>query len=150
MKSVFEHWPEIALRIYERKSVFLALDYDGVLAPIASQPDLAMLPAANRDMLAALVKCPRVRLAIISGRSVGDVRKHVGIPAIIYAGNHGAEIDMNGLRESHAGGGYRPQLIEMRTQLEEVFAGFEGVLLEDKPSSKRPNSNDPTTRDFAA
>jgi trehalose 6-phosphate phosphatase len=135
MKSVFEYWPEIALRIREQKAVFLALDYDGVLSPIAARPDLAMLPPVNRDLLEKLVKCRQMRVAIISGRSTSDVRRHIEVEGIIYAGNHGAEIDLNGLHESHAGAeDYRAELIEMRTQLNEVFGGFQGVLLEDKGS----------------
>jgi trehalose-phosphatase len=132
MKAVFDNWPEIALRIQERNLVFLALDYDGVLAPIAAQPHLARLPPENRDLLEKLVKCSRIKLTIISGRAVNDVRECIGVPGIVYAGNHGVEIELNGFRESHVAGEYRPQLMEMRTQLEEIFAGFPGVLLEDK------------------
>jgi trehalose 6-phosphate phosphatase len=135
MKSVFEHWPEIVAKIRERKSVFLALDYDGVLAPIAAQPDLALLPPINRELLERLVKYQQVKVAVISGRAMGDVRNHIRVPSIAYAGNHGAEIDLNGMQESHVGvENYRPQLVEMRTQLEMVFGDIPGILLEDKGS----------------
>ncbi len=132
MKGIFEYWTEIAEKIHERKSVFLALDYDGVLAPIAAQPDLALLPPENRQLLEKLVDCSQARVAVISGRSVSDVWKHIGIPAIVYAGNHGSEIDLHGAREFHVNEEQCPQLAEVRAQLEEVFAGFHGVLLEDK------------------
>lgn len=133
MKSVFEFWPEIVAHILERRSIFLALDYDGVLAPIAAQPDLAILSPATQELLQRLVNCTALKVAVISGRSLNDVRAHVGIKGIVYAGNHGAEIDLGGSLESHAGpNGYQQQLADIRTQMEARFLGFQGALLEDK------------------
>jgi len=132
MKSIFEFWSEIAQKIREKNSVFLALDYDGVLAPIAPQPVQALLPPATRELLKELVKSPRIRVAVISGRAVDDVRNHLGVPQIIYAGNHGIEIDLNGVQEPHVGEDNRSSLIEMRSELQTLFAEFPGVLLEDK------------------
>jgi trehalose-phosphatase len=133
MKTVFEHWPEIALRIREQQRVFLALDFDGVLAPIATQPDLAILSAENRATLEGLVKSHRTRVAIISGRSLSDVRNHVEVPGIIFAGNHGAEIDLDNSPESPVGiEVFRSQLVNARAQLAESFAGFKGAFVEDK------------------
>jgi trehalose-phosphatase len=133
MKAVFEYWQEVAWRIRDKHRIFLALDYDGVLSPIASEPGLAILSAENRALLEGLVKNPRTRVAIISGRSLSDVRNHVGAAGIIYAGNHGAEIDLNNSPESHVGiVGFRDELVNARNQLAESFAGFQGAFVEDK------------------
>jgi trehalose-phosphatase len=133
MKAILENWPEIAGRIREKRNVFLALDYDGVLSPIAKQPDLAVLSAENRGLLEGLVKNPRMHVAIISGRSLEDVREKVAIVGIVYAGNHGAEIQFdNTPQRGNVGGVFRDQLVNARTQLGQLFADFPGAFVEDK------------------
>jgi len=70
----------------------LLLDFDGTLSPIAPHPDLADLPNETRSVLQRLSNHSDVFIAIISGRSVENVQKKVGIDGITYAGNHGLEI----------------------------------------------------------
>ncbi|CAG5099795.1 Similar to tpsp: Bifunctional trehalose-6-phosphate synthase/phosphatase (Thermoproteus tenax (strain ATCC 35583 / DSM 2078 / JCM 9277 / NBRC 100435 / Kra 1)) [Cotesia congregata] len=70
----------------------LLLDYDGTLAPIATHPDLAILPLETKNVLQRLSNMPDVYIAIISGRNVNNVKSMVGIEGITYAGNHGLEI----------------------------------------------------------
>jgi len=70
----------------------LLLDYDGTLSPIAPHPDLATIPPETKKVLERLANMPDVFIAIISGRSVNNVREMVGIEGITYAGNHGLEI----------------------------------------------------------
>lgn len=70
----------------------LLLDYDGTLAPIAPHPDLAVLPQETRNVIQRLSNHSDVFVAVISGRSVENVKKMVGIEGITYAGNHGLEI----------------------------------------------------------
>ncbi|XP_037927128.1 alpha,alpha-trehalose-phosphate synthase [UDP-forming]-like [Hermetia illucens] len=70
----------------------LLMDYDGTLAPIAPHPDLAILSPETKNVLFKLSNHSDVYVAIISGRSVDNVKKMVGIEGITYAGNHGLEI----------------------------------------------------------
>ncbi|KAJ8969008.1 hypothetical protein NQ317_003938 [Molorchus minor] len=70
----------------------LLLDYDGTLAPIAPHPDLAIIPAETKNVLQRLSHLPDCYIAIVSGRSVVNVKEMVGIEGITYAGNHGLEI----------------------------------------------------------
>ena len=67
-------------------------DYDGTLSPIASHPDLAIIPPETKKVLERLANNPDVFIAVISGRSVTNVKDMVGIDGITYAGNHGLEI----------------------------------------------------------
>jgi trehalose 6-phosphate synthase/phosphatase len=71
----------------------LLLDYDGTLAPIAAHPDLAILPRDTKEVLQHLANMSDVYIAIISGRSVSNVKQMVGIDNITYAGSHGLEIE---------------------------------------------------------
>ena len=81
--------------------LLLMMDYDGTLSPIVSDPDQAWLPTAVRTDLRALADCSEVRLCIISGRDLGDLRRRVGVPAAIYAGCHGLEVNGPDLAFSH-------------------------------------------------
>ena len=93
MKHLFGDWTNISKRIQEAQNLFLFLDYDGTLTPIVSTPDLALCPSEVKATLVKLRDLPKVSLAIISGRSLEDIREKVGIPGIIYVGNHGLEIE---------------------------------------------------------
>ena len=70
----------------------ILLDYDGTLAPIASHPDLAVLPEATRKVLRHLSQMPSVSVCIMSGRSLANLKQMVAIDGITYAGSQGLEI----------------------------------------------------------
>jgi len=65
------------------------LDFDGTLSPIVANPNDAVLPPCTKKILQAAQK--HFPVAIISGRSLQDIRKRVGIDGIVYAGSHGFE-----------------------------------------------------------
>jgi trehalose 6-phosphate synthase/phosphatase len=59
------------------------LDYDGTLSPIALKPELAILPPETKKLLEELSKnTESVYLAIISGRSIEDVKDKVQIEGL--------------------------------------------------------------------
>ncbi|MBW2242603.1 MAG: bifunctional alpha,alpha-trehalose-phosphate synthase (UDP-forming)/trehalose-phosphatase [Deltaproteobacteria bacterium] len=71
----------------------LFLDYDGTLTPLVSHPSKAKL---SKEMREALMGCSRrvdTDVSIVSGRALDDIRKIVGEPNLVYAGNHGLEIE---------------------------------------------------------
>ena len=68
----------------------LATDFDGTISEIASTPELAAVDPRSRELLTRLAdRLPLV--AVISGRGVEDARRLVGLPGIVYLGNHGLE-----------------------------------------------------------
>ena len=75
------------------KFIFLFLDYDGTLTPIVESPDKAIISRKTMEILKGLSKNPHCRVAIISGRALKDIKNKIGLEGIIYAGNHGLEID---------------------------------------------------------
>jgi trehalose 6-phosphate phosphatase len=83
---------EISARISCAPHILLCSDFDGTLAPIADEPSTAGLSLPIRRVLRKLAANERISVAIVSGRELADVRKLVGIPGLIYAGNHGLEI----------------------------------------------------------
>lgn len=70
----------------------LILDYDGTLTPPTSHPDLAILSEETIRVLQRLTCIPDINIAIISGRTLDNVKSLVGIENITYAGSHGIEI----------------------------------------------------------
>ena len=121
---------EMRARLGNRE-VFLFLDFDGTLAPIADTPDRAVLPAPLRSALERLLRASR--LAVVSGRGLEDLRSRVGIDGIIYAGNHGSEIWIDGNVLRAKGVDNTTQTLHafldrLRTGLSKVT----GVLIEDK------------------
>jgi trehalose 6-phosphate phosphatase len=95
--SSFPGMQEVSDRICGAEHVLLGLDYDGTLTPIVDDPAHALLPTSMRQTLWALTQRDDVTVAVISGRAQGDLRELVGIPGIVYAGNHGMEISGPGL-----------------------------------------------------
>jgi trehalose-phosphatase len=70
----------------------LFLDFDGVLAPIAAQPEDAATPQATKDELRRLAERYAL-VAIVSGRDGDDVRARVGVETLVYVGSHGLELN---------------------------------------------------------
>jgi len=73
-----------------RAAVFL--DVDGVLAPIVPRPEDARVPDATRDELRRLNERYAL-VACISGRAGPDAQRVVGVPELVYVGNHGLELN---------------------------------------------------------
>ena len=78
-------WERIVARLRAalaaNRGICLMLDYDGTLTPIVARPIDAWLAAGVREDLRALTDSGRVTVAVVSGRSLADVRGRVGLPA---------------------------------------------------------------------
>jgi trehalose 6-phosphate phosphatase len=127
MERLFTPRGEAALEAVMRLDPVLAFDFDGTLAPIVDHPDDARVPVEIAQCLAELAQ--RHPVAIISGRSVGDVRARLGFAPRFVIGNHGAEDE-----SSRLPGDARDALDALRARI--VAAGpalvGAGVTVEDK------------------
>jgi trehalose 6-phosphate phosphatase len=70
----------------------LFLDVDGTLSPIAPRPEQAFVPEETRTELRRLVDRYAL-VACVSGRMGEDARRLVGVEGIVYAGEHGLELE---------------------------------------------------------
>ncbi|HMX44103.1 MAG TPA: trehalose-phosphatase, partial [Elusimicrobiota bacterium] len=118
-------------RVRAAPRVLLALDFDGTLAPLVDHPSRARMPATLRKRLGALTD--RCDVAVLSGRSLADVRKRVGVGKVFYGGNHGLEMSGPGFGyvnptarrlKRHTG--------EMMRLAQEALRGVAGGHLEEK------------------
>jgi trehalose-phosphatase len=133
MKHLFEDWEYVQVRIRLARNLFLFLDYDGTLTPIASRPELALCPAEVKTHLEQLRDLAGVYPAIISGRSLEDLRERVGIPGIIYVGNHGLEMENPAGRHMKTLSPARSKELERITRnLQHSLKEIPGVFFEEK------------------
>ena len=73
-------------------SAALFLDVDGVLAPIVARPQDARVPEDTRAELRRLDERYGL-VACVSGRAGDDAERIVGVPGLVYVGNHGLELE---------------------------------------------------------
>ena len=119
----------------ERRGYYLlGLDFDGTLSPIARRPGLAKLPFRNKALLQRLAKLRKVRVAIVTGRALSDIKTKVGLPGLIYVGNHGLEIeDLSGRVWVHPQARRVAGLMRrLAAELREALKRFPGAFVEDK------------------
>jgi trehalose 6-phosphate phosphatase len=89
MKHLFSPEGRAALQALLGQAPLLAFDFDGTLAPIVARPDDAHVPPAVASRLDRLGRY--LPVAIITGRSVDDVRTRLDFEPRFVIGNHGAE-----------------------------------------------------------
>ncbi len=132
METKPPHWTdcrkELADRLGTVPRLLVATDFDGTLAPICDRPEEAGLPEETRASLAALMGHPGVRVAVLSGRELGDLARLVNLPKAVLAGNHGLEIKGGGMDY------LEPQAMAARPALD-AAAAFLAEQLEAIPGS---------------
>jgi len=130
MRHLFTADGEQALETVLGMEPLLAFDFDGTLAPIVARPHEALVPAAVTLGLERLAA--ELPVAIITGRSVADVRPRLGFVPRYIIGNHGAEDpdDPSPKEASAALDALRLRIAERTEALRAV-----GVSVEDKTYS---------------
>jgi trehalose-phosphatase len=133
VNHLFADWENVQEKIHQAQTLFLFLDFDGTLTPIAASPQLALCPPEVKVLLEKLRDSPHVLLAIISGRSLEDIRDKVGIPGLIYVGNHGLDIqNPAGVHKKKLSPSREKELKNILLTLRQSFREVPGILLEDK------------------
>lgn len=132
MEHLFDHWEAVKKEI-KGKVIFLFLDYDGTLTPIAETPDRAEISEVTKELLSQLSKAPHFKLAIISGRSLNNIKNSIGLKDIIYAGNHGLEIEGPDIKfTSQISPRLKSTIRGINDDLVAKLSGIKGVYIEDK------------------
>jgi trehalose 6-phosphate phosphatase len=112
-----------------RSRAMLAFDYDGVLAPLITDPDGASMRRSTERLLARVAS--RWPCAVVSGRSYAHVHglTHGIVPIVV--GNHGYELG----RARPVPRAVLQRVRGWRAALERELAGRDGVHFEDKRST---------------
>jgi trehalose 6-phosphate phosphatase len=113
--------------------VALFIDFDGTLVTIQRDPSQCYLPARLKAQLSTLAGLPNVRVTVLSGRTLADIRKRVGVQGICYGGVHGIDISGFGIRYTHVDAkAVRPLIVRAKRRMEGELRAFEGAWMEDK------------------
>lgn len=123
------HLDEIA----QTPLLLVASDFDGTLAPIVSDPNMA---EANRESLVALralEAMPQTHVSIISGRSLRDLAVRMGQPEEAHLiGSHGSEFEAGFALPLPPGAD--ELLSRVKADLHEISLDTPGSLVEEKPA----------------
>lgn len=132
MKYLFDNYKKIE-RELKNKNIFIFLDYDGTLTPIVKKPEDAIIGIEAKRLIERLKRKYKGRLAVISGRPLTEIKKLVGIKGIIYAGNHGLEIEKEKKRFNAAlPADYKTALKKIKKRLIKELDFINGAFMEDK------------------
>ena len=133
MAHLLNIWPSVSSRLLKSDRILLLFDYDGTLTPIVPRPEDATLSEETRRRLTSLAANPRCIAGIVSGRSIADLSLLADIPGFIYAGNHGMEIQGQGIDFIHPGAvAARDALDRVRDDLAGALAHVPGIIVEHK------------------
>ncbi len=124
---------DAALALLRRRPACVFTDIDGTLSPIVADPLAATVPPATRLALEALSE--RISVVALTGRSVADARRVLGLDTLVYSGNHGAEWWEDGVASLEPA--VEPYVLRVRETAQAVERGIaiQGTLLEDKGAS---------------
>jgi len=123
--------PERVRRLASRRFA-LFLDYDGTLTPIVERPEMAVAPEGTAELLERLAR--RCTVAVVSGRSLDDLRSMVDPAGAWLAGSHGFELrtpagELVELTEAQP---FVEALHAAADELEPVVAALPGAWVERK------------------
>ena len=110
----------------------LFLDFDGTLVDLAETPDSIRVSPELGPLLERLRHRLDGRIAIVSGRSLADLERHVPASGIAFSGSHGLELQF-------AGGTRLPLSVpigldDVRARVDAFAEADEGLLVEEKPA----------------
>ena len=108
------------------------LDFDGTLVDLAETPDSIRVAPGLGPLLERLRRRLDGRLAIVSGRSLADLERHIPASGIAFSGSHGLELQF-------AGGTRLPLSVpigldDVRARVDAFAESDEGLLVEEKPA----------------
>jgi trehalose-phosphatase len=128
------------------KRLLVASDFDGTLAEIVEDPDLATPLARSKAALEALAETDGTTVAVISGRRRADLVERFDDPRFILIGEHGAD-------HGDGTGPETPVLAAARQLVDAVVEATPGSRVEHKSRSvgfhyHLVNNPDPVVEDL--
>ena len=117
---------------FDPRGAALFLDFDGTLVELADSPGAIRVSPGLTPMLERLRERLDGRLAIVSGRSLADLERHLPLHGVAFSGSHGLELRL-------ADGTRLPLSIpigldEVRARVEAFAAPIPGLIVEAKPA----------------
>lgn len=111
----------------------LFLDFDGTLVPIVARPEDVHLSVETRDLLARLMVQTGGAIAVLSGRALADLERHLDGMPLALSGSHGLEVGLPG--EHGAGSDAATPALDDAYDALKGLAADNNLLLERKPGA---------------
>lgn len=125
---LFKHWKRVAEKIRSAECVALFLDFDGTLTPLRRRPhDVKPLGLSLRLLLGRLCRNRLIRMYVISGRTLADLRRLVPVAGVHLLGLHGYEGRLAGRMVRK-----RRLLAKVKQVLERTLPRTTRIWIEDK------------------
>ncbi len=121
--------PDPPLSLLDNAALFL--DFDGTLVELAEAPDAIRVSPGLAPLLERLLKRLEGRLALVTGRSIGGLERHLSCSGIAVSGSHGLELRLADGRVLPVP--VRHDLGPARERLGRLAQEVPGLLVEDKP-----------------
>ncbi|SFZ83196.1 trehalose 6-phosphate phosphatase [Devosia enhydra] len=125
--------PQDAVPPLPRLAIFS--DFDGTLVDIAPTPDTISVPSDMAAMLETVSRDLDGAFAIISGRPIHDLDRHLDNVPLAAAGSHGAERRLADGSSIGIPDEVSAEAREIAARLEQFVARHQGLLLEVKPAA---------------
>jgi trehalose 6-phosphate phosphatase len=111
----------------------LFLDFDGTLVELAETPEAIHVPNSLGPLLRRMSGRLGGRLAIISGRSIKDIDRHLDISGLAVSGSHGLEMRLrDGARVPLSA---PVEMDQLRNDISRFAESRQGLVVEEKPFS---------------
>ncbi|MQA12432.1 MAG: trehalose-phosphatase [Pseudonocardiaceae bacterium] len=124
----------VIVHIARTPRLLVASDYDGTLAPIVEDPELARPLPESVGALRSLAGLHETTTAVISGRALRDLATLSRLPAEVHlVGSHGSEFDIGFVHALDAES--RALHRRLEAELDALIGGDSGINLEVKPAS---------------
>lgn len=122
-------------RLVRTPVLLVAVDFDGTLAPIVENPDLAEPAPRALRALSTLARQPHSHVAVISGRALADLEARLQpVPdRVLLVGSHGSEFEpemVGRLTEEQ-----RADMAAIRAAVDAAADGQDGLYTEHKDAS---------------
>jgi trehalose 6-phosphate phosphatase len=117
------------------RHLLVALDFDGTLAPLVDDPDLARALPRALDAVVALAELPDTSVALISGRAMDSLVRVSEVPdSVLLSGSHGVEVRLAATPELTVTPDEADRLSRLRAVLDGIASRYQHVWVEAKPA----------------
>ena len=130
------HVSDFWQRVCTSKVQFLALDYDGTLAPFRTDRDAARPLPGVPEILDGIATRHSMRVAIVSGRPIAEIVRLLGDLPVTMIGSHGFELrEIDGALHQIA---LDPdQLSLLRSEIAQLHDDDESIFHDNRVEDKR-------------
>jgi len=124
---LLDHLGHVRTRIADADGLVVCLDY------ASAADDRDVISDTVRATLAALADEDDLEVAVVSELALTDLVGRVGVPGLVYAGNHGLEFVRDHPRAVNPSAAtYRPVMGELAETLCEALAAVDGCRIDDR------------------